>query len=694
MRLLPRTAIPVLALLAAAVTAPSAGAVGWVTGEPLSPPDRQATGPMVGLTPSGDRVVAWEQRKQGATGTETEGIATRIAPAGGGLGPVQLLGDSAAFDPTLATGGDDSAAIAWFSSGKLHVARRTPGSSRFVEAAAFNLPGTQFVGHSGLASVAIQGGDVYVAVGLEEFAGNLLNTEIRAFRLPAGANAIEALPGTGAGGALDAASFDRNTQTDLEVDDPTIAVGGGSLHVAWERRIASGRNDRTSTTLIRRATRPVNSVNPVQFGAPVDVDAVSRLDSRADSVEPHLVSAAGRVDVVWLREFGLQVATQSVTAPGAVRTIATAGFPFDLHAALDRSGSLVLGWSLVPTNEFIIGVAGAKLPADAPTTDQQRLTGRASSTGIHDLDVGPDGSALIVSDRRIDNSSDSASSRVQASFASPGQPFGALEEVSGPRERVRAGAFDTAAAAAGSDGDALVAWGADDASSQAGDRIFLSERDAVPPSITDVAAPGGALPGTPLSFAAAATDTLSPVTVSWDFGDGSHARGGLVSHSYGAAGTYTATVTARDGAGNTSSEQRTVTIAAAAGDSGAPPDRTPPRVSGLKSSHPRFRAGRGSTALIAAAKKKAPAGTEFKLTVDERSTLVVSFSGKKGRSRINVPGVILRTGRGPGQVAIPFSGRVGGARLKPASYVASVTAIDGSGNRSRPAAVKFTVVPR
>ena len=63
-------------------------------------------------------------------------------------------------------------------------------------------------------------------------------------------------------------------------------------------------------------------------------------------------------------------------------------------------------------------------------------------------------------------------------------------------------------------------------------------------------------------------------------------------------------------------------------------------------------------------------------------------------TRISVPGVMVRTGRGPGKVAIPFSGHVGGARLKPGSYVASVTAIDGSGNRSRPSAVKFTVVPR
>jgi hypothetical protein len=54
----------------------------------------------------------------------------------------------------------------------------------------------------------------------------------------------------------------------------------------------------------------------------------------------------------------------------------------------------------------------------------------------------------------------------------------------------------------------------------------------------------------------------------------------------------------------------------------------------------------------------------------------------------------VRGGRGPGAVSIPFSGRLGGTRLAPGSYVASVNAIDASGNRSRPATVRFTVVSR
>ncbi|MFT5060746.1 MAG: PKD repeat protein, partial [Polaromonas sp.] len=35
----------------------------------------------------------------------------------------------------------------------------------------------------------------------------------------------------------------------------------------------------------------------------------------------------------------------------------------------------------------------------------------------------------------------------------------------------------------------------------------------------------------------------------WDFGDGASASGAQVSHGYGAPGTYTVTVTARDATG-------------------------------------------------------------------------------------------------------------------------------------------------
>ena len=689
MRLLLRTAIPVFALVAAAAAAPSAGAAGWVTGAPLSPPDRQALTPMVGLTASGERVVAWEQRRDGVDRTEAEGIATRMAPPGGDFGPAQLVGDANASDPTLATGADDTVALAWRDGERLRIARRAPGAGRFTEAAPFAFPaGTS---PSDPPQLAVQGGDVFVAVATRASAGNVQTSTIRALRLPAGATVIEALPGTGVGGVLDTASFDRNTQPDHRLGEPTIAVGG-SIHVAWEDLAASGRNDVDSITTVRRAARPVSGGS---FGAPVPVDTIRVRDSRADLANPAVVAAPGHVELAWIRERQQQAAVQSVAGGGdTVRTVPTAGLPFNLRAGVDRDGAVALAWDETSANDFALAVFGAKLPAGAPAGSETRLTAPNNNAILNDLAVGADGSAVAVPDHRFDSSFGSATSFVQAAFAPPGTEFGGLENVSGSQERVRDGRSDSAAAAVGGDGRALIAWTADDRSGAANDRLFLSERDATPPAIGSLGIPAGAAPGTPLSFAAEATDALSPATVSWDFGDGSRARGGLVAHTYGAPGTYTVTVTATDASGNAASDRRTVVIAAPAGNGGAGPDRTAPRITSLKSSRKRFRAGTKSTAVVAAGKKRTPAGTTFGLSLDERATLVVSFKGTVRRKAITVPGVLVRGARGPGAASIPFSGRLGGARLAPGSYVASVSAIDGSGNRSRPATVRFTVVSR
>src|SRR3954465_3574352 len=77
-----RVALPLVALLAVAIFSSSAGAVGWVTGRSLSRPDREAVDPQAGITPSGERIVAWRQVLPAASKSTTEGIAVRIAPPG------------------------------------------------------------------------------------------------------------------------------------------------------------------------------------------------------------------------------------------------------------------------------------------------------------------------------------------------------------------------------------------------------------------------------------------------------------------------------------------------------------------------------------------------------------------------------------------------------------------------------------
>ena len=70
---------------------------------------------------------------------------------------------------------------------------------------------------------------------------------------------------------------------------------------------------------------------------------------------------------------------------------------------------------------------------------------------------------------------------------------------------------------------------------------------------------------------AATVDAGSAVSYSWDFGDGTTSEGALVTHSYSAAGVYTATVTARNALGSAKGQvAATVHAAASAPPTGAP----------------------------------------------------------------------------------------------------------------------------
>ena len=313
-----------------------------------------------------------------------------------------------------------------------------------------------------------------------------------------------------------------------------------------------------------------------------------------------------------------------------------------------------------------------------------RLTPFGGNRQLDDFVVGSDGSVLAVPDQANFSPFGDATERVQASFRAPGAAFGALEDVSGAQDQTGNATFDTASGALGSAGDALIAWTADDGSGVANSRVFLSQRDAVPPTFGSIIVPRTATAGNAVALSAVATDALSTVTLSWDFGDGAAARGTSVTHTYGAPGTYTVTVRAQDSAGNTVSQTRPITVATAT-------DTTPPVITRLGVTNKRFTAARGRTALIAA-RRRTPSGTAFRFAISERATVVLTLT-RTGKGR-HTSETIIRAGRGPGNVSIPFTGRLDGRALSPGNYTASVTAIDGSGNRSRPRTVGFTVVRR
>ncbi|HXS33957.1 MAG TPA: PKD domain-containing protein [Solirubrobacterales bacterium] len=103
-------------------------------------------------------------------------------------------------------------------------------------------------------------------------------------------------------------------------------------------------------------------------------------------------------------------------------------------------------------------------------------------------------------------------------------------------------------------GDAIVAW------AQLGAAIEVAVNDVTAPVLSAVAVPAGVEAGTAAPMTATASDKWSSASVSWNFGDGTTATGGAVSHAYAAAGAKTVTVTATDAVGNATSQTRTISV--------------------------------------------------------------------------------------------------------------------------------------
>lgn len=117
-------------------------------------------------------------------------------------------------------------------------------------------------------------------------------------------------------------------------------------------------------------------------------------------------------------------------------------------------------------------------------------------------------------------------------------------------------------------GDSFAAWTA----GGGGRRLVFAMRDGTPPLLSGVGVPVSGETGRALTMSASATDTWSPpATVHWDFGDGSTATGGSVSHAYATPGTKTVTVSATDAAGNTSAAQTRQVVVTQS------PTQTPPK---------------------------------------------------------------------------------------------------------------------
>jgi hypothetical protein len=480
-------------------------------------------------------------------------------------------------------------------------------------------------------------------------------------RLAAGDGAVRLVPGIALGGAVDHAQF-NNGDPQVFVESIDLAIDGGQPVVTWQRQTFGAGNQvgNTRLGLSERGTDGTMSTPVTVIGLPSGSPTPRRVD-------PTIASGGGHTYVLW--DNGAQQLVFRDVSVGGISTIPSdTRFEGGLHAAADSSGTLIAAWEGEPVGINATLIEAAVVTPGAAPPQAVRLTPAGPGRSLDDLSVSADGTALAIFDH--ETSGRDTVEQIDGSLRMPGGAFGPVEGISGLQDVPRS-VDHQAAAAVLPGGRALAVWSAADGAGSPNQRLHVSERDTTPPTLDRVDAPADAVVGQPAAFSASASDALSGVTVSWDFGDGSGADGTSVSHTFGSPGAATVTVTAVDGAGNSTQQTRVVAVAPAPVGDGPPPDRVAPVVSRVSLAHKRFRSGGKGSAL--------------RLRLSERATVVVTVKhGKRVRR------TLLRASAGAGALSLTISGH----GLRAGVYSATVSAIDGAGNRSKPRSVKFRVVRR
>ena len=163
------------------------------------------------------------------------------------------------------------------------------------------------------------------------------------------------------------------------------------------------------------------------------------------------------------------------------------------------------------------------------------------------------------------------------------------------------------------------------------------------------------------------------------------------------------------GAPNQTQQMRRLLMSAVVQGSSNPSCPKAPTISNAHLTHKRFRIAKGKTPIAA----KAPRGTAFKFTLSTAASVqiviakLVSGRRKGGRcvkstaklrkahakkcQRQKQVGTLTRANLPRGANTVKFTGRLGNKKLKPAHYLATLTATNSVGS-SAPVALRFKVV--
>jgi hypothetical protein len=375
----------------------------------------------------------------------------------------------------------------------------------------------------------------------------------------------------------------------------------------------------------------------------------------------------------------------------------SSGFNFAPATAFTSSGEALLAWARSEGSTTVIrqaaGPAGGSTFGGADDVPGSGLTDSNATLGDPGLVPLPGGAAMLGFLRQSPTDSS-----VEHALRPAGGPFGAAStaaDVTNVPTALRLAATPA--------GDVGATWLEEASAAEA--RVYSLIYDASPPPIGDVNVPANGEVGQALPMSATATDAFSPVTFGWAFGDGATASGAAVTHAYGGRGSFDVTVTATDGAGNSSAATRTAEIAA---------DENPEFLGGIVLANARLRAAaRGGSATPAQRRRRrAPIGTRVTFRLSEaasvRFTVERARPGRRVRGRcvkptrrnrkrrkctryVRRPGSFI-VAAGAGETRFRFTGRLRGRKLRPGRYRLVAVATDEGGKRSAPKRARFTIV--
>ncbi len=496
-----------------ALLAPAAEA-GWTAPLEISQPGVFTSGVQVAADAAGDVTAAWvNDNSSGA-------IKSAYQPAGGSWeAPLTPISTSNCASPSLAVNSAGAAVLAadcGSGAEKMRVAYRPAGGSW----AATELPGSEngsiphaAIDNSGNAIVVWEKSDSTAQSSYKLAAGSWEAAQLVS---PSGDVITEPQVAMNPAGLAVAVWRHKKSASEFTVETRSRALGSGS---SW-----------TGTKLLSAAT--------------------------GDAAEPQLRLNAGGRSAVWIQKapaeerWILHSAWGSSTSWGEDAAAHEVNDPTASveapQVAIDGQGLAVAVWRSTEVPPFS-GLGTAQSATTSFINGPWAALGPLSAEGLHVFGVPPQ----VAADTAGDTTSVwvAQDSTLYAALRPAGGGFGPAGPISGS---LGAEDLKSAQVAMNPGGDAFAAW----TTSSSEHRVAVAMRDGTPPVLSGIVVPVAGKTGVAATMSATATDTWSsPVTIHWDFGDGTTATGSSVSHTYVGGGTKTVSVLATDAAGNASAGQ-------------------------------------------------------------------------------------------------------------------------------------------